>query len=198
MASLLGCLTKLSCRCSPRAPRLMKNRSKVIPSSVNSKNPLKSNSLTYSGLDEFHPSSIHSDTPSSMDSFYSKYNQLQKILEDSSSSDSCSLFSINSDEGSCSTDSTRDSTSTDDLIDSIFGYSVQGWNSPWRSCDSDASSSSSSSPLYLRHSPLADLDRYGSGSPEIRRSRTDGEGKGDDPFFHSNTTSKLCRKVVVA
>lgn len=197
MTSLLGYLTKLSCRCSPRAPRLMKNRSKAIPSSVNSKNPLKSNSLTYSGLDEFHPSLIHSDTPSSIESFYSKYNQLQRILEDSSSSDS-SLFSVNSDEGSCCTDSTRDSTSTDDLIDSIFGDSVQGWNSPWRSCDSDASFSSSSSPLYLRHSPVADLDRYSSGSPEIRSSRMDEEGKRDDLFFHSDTMSKQCRKVVVA
>ncbi|MBA0855146.1 hypothetical protein Goshw_009800 [Gossypium schwendimanii] len=193
-----GAYMLLYARCSPRAPRLMKNRSKAIPSSVNSKNPLKSNSLTYSGLDEFHPSLIHSDTPSSIESFYSKYNQLQRILEDSSSSDSCSLFSVNSDEGSCSTDSRRDSTSTDDLIDSIFGDSVQGWNSPWRSCDSDASSSSSSSPLYLRHSPVADLDRYSSGSPKIRSSRMDEEGKRDDPFFHSDTMSKQCRKVVVA
>ncbi|KAL5714276.1 ubiquitinyl hydrolase 1 [Ranunculus cassubicifolius] len=62
-----------------------------------------------------------------------------------SSSDSSSLFSC-SDEGSCSTESTRDSTSTDDLSDYIFGgESRYGWNSrssPWRgSDDSDVSCS---------------------------------------------------------
>ncbi|XWS25369.1 hypothetical protein CRYUN_Cryun27aG0062900 [Craigia yunnanensis] len=204
-------------RCSPSAPRLIRSRNKAVPSRVNSKNQLKSSSLTHSSLDELYPSSIHPDIPGNIESFYTKYNRLQRILEEDSSSDS-SLFSSNSDEGSCCTDSTRDSTCADDLLDSVFGDSIRGWNSPWRSSDSDASSSSSSSPIYSRHSPLADLDRYASGSPEICGSQIDytdsatenvvildrrpsesnrlmdGEGKGNDPFFHSDT-SKQCRKM---
>ena len=184
---------------------MIRSRNKVIPSRVNSKNQLKSSSLTHSSLDEFYPSSVHSDIPGSIESFYTKYNRLQRILEEDSSSDS-SLFSSNSDEGSCCTDSTRDSTCADDLLDSVFGDSIRGWNSSWSS-DSDASSSSSSSLLYSMHSPLADLDRYASGSTEIYCSQMDytdsatenvvlldrrpsesnrqmdGEGKGNDPFF---------------
>ncbi|KAK8501068.1 hypothetical protein V6N12_000174 [Hibiscus sabdariffa] len=190
-----GAYMLLYARCSPRAPRLLRNRNKAIPSRVNSKNPLKSSSSTHSGLDEFYPSLIHRDTHGSIGSFYSKYNHLQMILEDSSSSDSSSLFSSNSDEGSCCTDSTHDSTSADDLLDSIFGDSIYGCSSPWRSSDSDVSSSFSSSPIYSRHSPLADSNRYASGSPEIRSSRMN-EGKGDDAFSHTDT-SKQCRKVVV-
>lgn len=66
-----------------------------------------------------------------------------------SSSDSSSLFSC-SDAGSCSTESTRDSTSTDDLSDYIFGESRYGYNSPWRG--SDDSDVSCSSP-FMRSSP---------------------------------------------
>ncbi|KAK5824115.1 Ubiquitin carboxyl-terminal hydrolase 16 -like protein [Gossypium arboreum] len=138
-------------RCSPRAPRSIRSRSKSILSKMNSKNYPKS-------------SSTHPDSSGSIESFCSKYNRLQKILEEDSSSDTSSLFSSNSDYTSSCTDSTRD-----DSLDSVFG-------------DSDASSSSSSSPLYSKHSPLADLDRYGSGSPEM------------DPLFHSDT-SKQCRDV---
>ncbi|XWS23974.1 hypothetical protein CRYUN_Cryun28dG0061600 [Craigia yunnanensis] len=154
-----GAYMLLYARCSPRAPRLIKSRNKAILLRVNSKNHPKSSSSAHSSVDEFYPSSIHPDIPGSIDPFCSKYNQLQRILEDSSS-DSSSLFSSNSDEGSCCTDSTRDSTCTDDLLDSVFGDSIRGWNSPCRSSDSDTSSSSSSSSslLYSRHSPLADLD----------------------------------------
>ncbi|KAK8572416.1 hypothetical protein V6N13_048014 [Hibiscus sabdariffa] len=151
-----GAYMLLYARESPRAPRLMRNRNKVVPSRGNSKIPLKSSSLTHYSLDEFYPSFVHRDSHGSIGSFYSKFNHLQRILEDSSSSDSSSLFSSNSDEGSCCTDSTRDSTSMDDLLDSIFGDSIHGCNIPWRGSDSDASSSSLSSPLYSRHSPLAD------------------------------------------
>ncbi|KAK6257078.1 hypothetical protein QUC31_000537 [Theobroma cacao] len=213
-----GAYMLLYARCSPRAPRLIRSRNKTIPSRVNSKNLSKSSSSTHSSLDESYPSSIHPDFPGSIESLYSKYNPLQRISEEDSSSDSSSLFSSNSDEGSCCTDSTRDSTSADDFLDSVFGDSIRGWNSPWRSSDSDASSSSSSSPLYSRHSPLADLDRYASGSPETCGSQVeytdsaaenvpldrrpsgssgrqkDEEGKGNHPFFHSDT-SKQCRKI---
>ncbi|XVE60588.1 hypothetical protein DITRI_Ditri05aG0140400 [Diplodiscus trichospermus] len=199
-----GAYMLLYARCSPRAPRLIRSRNKAVPLRVNSKNEMKSCTLRNSTIDQLDPSSIHPDIPGSIESFYSKYNRLQRILEEDSSSDSSSLFSSNSDEGSCCTDSTRDSTCTDDLLDSIFGDPIRGWNSPWRNSDSDASSSSSSSPLYSKHSPLADLDRYASGgSPEMDysdsarenvRRQIDGEGKGNDPFFHSDT-SKHCRKI---
>ncbi|KAK8681689.1 hypothetical protein V6N13_054091 [Hibiscus sabdariffa] len=151
-----GAYMLLYARDSPRAPRLMRNRNKAVPSRGNSKNPLKSSSSAHYSLDEFYPSLVHRDSHGSIGSFYSKSNHLQRILEDSSSSDSSSLFSSNSDEGSCCTDSTRDSTSMDDLLDSIFGDSIHGCNIPWRGSDSDASSSYLSSPFYSRHSPLAD------------------------------------------
>ncbi|MFQ6642249.1 hypothetical protein Gotur_018706, partial [Gossypium turneri] len=173
-------------RCSPRAPRSIRSRSKSILSKINSKNYPKS-------------SSTHPDSSGSIESFYSKYNRLQKILEEDSSSDTSSLFGSNSDNTSSCTDSTRD-----DSLDSVFGdsdASSSSSSSPLysdntSSCtdstrddsldsvfgDSDASSSSSSSPLYSKHSPLADLDRYDSGSPEM------------DPRFHSST-SKQCRDV---
>lgn len=145
------CFTKiLPCRCSPRAPRSIRSRSKSILSKMNSKIYPKS-------------SSTHPDSSRSIESFYSKYSRLQKILEEDSSSDTSSLFSSNSDNASSCTDSTRD-----DLLDSVFGDS-----------DASSSSSSSSSPLYSKHSPLADLDRYNSGSPEM------------DPLFHSDTSKKF-------
>ncbi|OMO50719.1 Peptidase C19, ubiquitin carboxyl-terminal hydrolase 2, partial [Corchorus capsularis] len=169
-----GAYMLLYARCSPRAPRLIRSRNKAILSRVNSMNMSKSSSLRHSSVDGFNPSSVYPDNPGNIESFYSKYNRLQRILEEDSSSDSSSLFSSNSDEGSCCTDSTRDSTSADDLLDSVFGDSMRGWNSPWRGSDSDASSSSSSSPIYSRHSPLADLDRYASsGSPETCGSQMD-------------------------
>ncbi|XVE55596.1 hypothetical protein DITRI_Ditri03aG0171700 [Diplodiscus trichospermus] len=191
-----GAYMLLYARCSPRAPRLIRSSNKIVP--------LRAKKLPKSSVDEFYPSSIHPDIPGSIESFYSKYNRLHRILEEDSSSDSSSLFSSNSDEGSCCTDSTRDSTCADDLLDSVFGDSIRGCNSPWRSSDSDASSSSSSSPLHSRHSPLADLDRYASGSPEIFASQMgrpggssrqmDEEGKGNDPFFHSDM-SKQRKKI---
>lgn len=99
-----------------------------------------------------------------MESFYSRFHHLKRVLEEDSSSDSSSLFSSrNSDELSCSTDSTRDSTSMDDFSDYLFGDSGHGWSSPWRNSDSD---SSSSSPLNYKHSPLSDMDKYDSVSPD--------------------------------
>lgn len=145
-------------------------------------------------MNEFYPGSIRSDILGSVESFYSKYNQLQRIFEDDSSSDSSSLFSSNSDEGSFCTDSTQDSICTDDLLDSVLGDSICDWSSPCRSSDSDASTSSSST-LYSRHSPLANLDRYSSGSPGICASQK--ASKANDPLFHSDT-SKQCRNIGVS
>jgi ubiquitin carboxyl-terminal hydrolase 36/42 len=47
-------------------------------------------------------------------------------MEEDSSSDNSSLFSNNSDDCSCSTDSTCDSTSTDEFADYIFGNLGRG------------------------------------------------------------------------
>lgn len=205
------CLTEqLSYRCSPRAPRLIRNRiishdpkNKVIPSWVTGKSTaskLRSPS-THSSVVQFYPSSIPPDGPAGIESFYSRFHQLQKILEEDSS-DSSSLISSNSDEGSCSTDSTRDSSSTDDISDYIFGDSGCGWNSPWRnSSDSDTSSLSSSSPLATRHSAFSSSDQAdytGSGMEGVGHSRSneqeDLEGRGNVSILHYDTT-KQCRKL---
>lgn len=181
---------------------------------------LKLRSTTNSSVAQLFPRSNPPEGSANYDSFYSKVHRLQRILEEDSSSDNSSLISNNSDEGSCSTDSTRDSTSTDDFSDYIFGDSGRGWSSPWRnSSDSDTSSSSSSSPLYTKYSQLSDLDRYGSVAPETSGLQTDrayvatGEEDGlwDRPscgssrrgdleregtvhFLHSDTISQ-CRKL---
>ncbi|KAG5034451.1 hypothetical protein JHK87_009361 [Glycine soja] len=162
-------------RCSPRAPRLIRNR--IL--SPDSKRKVSGKTLTTkarsistnSGVAEYVNSSISPDDSPALDSFYSKFHHLKRILEEDSSSDNSSLISSNSDEGSCSTDSTRDSTSTDDFSEYLFGDSGNGWSSVWRNSDSDTSSSSSSSPLNLRHSPLSDMDRYDSVSPDAEGSR---------------------------
>ncbi|XP_031280673.1 ubiquitin carboxyl-terminal hydrolase 16-like [Pistacia vera] len=205
-----GAYMLLYARCSPRAPRLIRNRiishdpkNKVIPSWVTGKTTasnLKSPS-THSSVVQFYPSSIPPDGPAGIESFYSRYHQLQKILEEDSS-DSSSLISSNSDEGSCSTDSTRDSSSTDDISDYIFGDSGCGWNSPWRnSSDSDTSSLSSSSPLATRHSAFSNSDQAdytGSGMEGVGHSRSNKqghlEGRGNISILHYDRT-KQCRKL---
>ncbi|KAF3447235.1 hypothetical protein FNV43_RR12415 [Rhamnella rubrinervis] len=213
-----GAYMLLYARCSPRAPRSIRNRivcpdprARAMPSWIGGKTTtLKSKSTsTNSSVSQFFPSSNPPEGAASFESFYSRFHRLQRILEEDSSSDNSSLISNNSDEGSCSTDSTRDSTSTDDLSDYIFGDSGRGWNSSWRSTsDSDtSSSSSSSSPLY---SKVADLDQHESDAPETSRPQTDcANGLWDKltngnsrrayserevPFLHSDTT-KHCRKL---
>ncbi|CAJ1973988.1 unnamed protein product [Sphenostylis stenocarpa] len=165
-----GAYMLLYARCSPRAPRLIRNR--ILSSDSKSKVTGKTLATKArfippnSGVAEHVDSSISPDGSPALESFYSKFHHLKKILEEDSSSDNSSLISNNSDEGSCSTDSTRDSTSTDDLTDYLFGDSGNGWSSLWRNSDYDTSSSSSSSPLNSRHSPLSDMDRYDSVSPD--------------------------------
>ncbi|XVF39624.1 hypothetical protein PTKIN_Ptkin01aG0048800 [Pterospermum kingtungense] len=121
----------------------------------------------------------------SVESFYLKYNQLQRILEDDSSSDG-SLFSSNSDESSGCTDSTQDSTCTDDLPDSVLGDSVRGWNSP---CSPEICASQRKYTDSTTEKVLV-LDRQPCGSSR----QMDWEGEGNDPLFYSDT-SKQCRKI---
>ncbi|XP_059459905.1 ubiquitin carboxyl-terminal hydrolase 16 [Corylus avellana] len=200
-----GAYMLLYARCSPRAPRLIRNRiissdskNKAIPSWINGKNTaskLRSASARSSAAAAAPnlPQSISTDSSASFESFYSRYPQLQKILEEDSSSDNSSLISNNSDEGSCSTDSTRDSTSTDDLSDFIFGDSGRCWNiNSGNPSDSDTSSSSSSSPLCSRHSPLSNSEQQASGLPETSGSRTEGSV----PFWLSDT--RQSRKLVTS
>ncbi|KAL0738911.1 hypothetical protein Bca4012_015121 [Brassica carinata] len=94
------------------------------------------------------------DRPGNIQSFYSSFQRLQRILEEDSSSDSSSLFDSTSDECSCSTDS----TSTDDFADFIFG-DHQGRAHGQSEAPSPTSSSSSSSPPFTRHSRLGDSSR---------------------------------------
>ncbi|KAM2323228.1 hypothetical protein PS1_020067 [Malus domestica] len=150
-----GAYMLLYSRCLPRAPRLIRNRiispdpkHRAIPSWIGGKTTnLKPKSV-----------STHSAVPPSIPSAYSP-EELQRIMEEDSSSDNSSLISNNSDEGSYSTDSTCCSTSTDDLSDYIFGHSVHGWSSSFRKF-SDSDTSSSSSPSSTKHSPLSDSCRY--------------------------------------
>ncbi|KAM7256836.1 hypothetical protein ACFE04_012577 [Oxalis oulophora] len=169
-----GAYMLLYSRCSPRAPRLIRNKihpdtkTKGIPSRIIG----KSNTST--------PKSPTSDGLPNIAVFYSKFQGLQKILEEDSS-DSSSLISTTSDEGSCSsaTDSTRDSTSTDDTSDYIFGDSL---HSPWRS---SPDTSSFGSPETSRHTDFADGEGLLDRSPSQ---------KDVGPFLHSDS-SKQCRKL---
>ena len=197
------------CRCSPRAPRSIRSRiissdpkNKCYTSKINATNTAldsRSTSMQSSAF-QLHPDSIPPDNLASVESFYMKFHRLQRILEEDSSSDSFSFTSGNSDEGSCSTDSTHDSTSTDDLSDYIFG----GWNS-WQNT-SDSDTSSSSPPLYSRQSPHGEMNQHGSyadsgvgGSDLWDRIPSESsklvylEGKGGT-FLHSDT-AKQGRKL---
>ncbi|KAK3030734.1 hypothetical protein RJ639_036538 [Escallonia herrerae] len=205
-----GAYMLLYSRCSPRAPRSIRHSSiPRDPSTV--KNPmLQSRSHPARAWDD-HLNGGRSRT----EHFYPDHIQPRRPIleEDSSSDNSSSLFS---EATSCSTESSnRDST--DDMFDHIFGDLGPSCNSPWRnSSDSDTSSSSSShSPLYTRHSPLADSDRYASECPETSGSQMDhsesaadfwarvpsrsskvesSEGKGGAPLCYSDMT-KQCRKL---
>ncbi|WCJ24728.1 Ubiquitin carboxyl-terminal hydrolase 16 [Euphorbia peplus] len=197
-----GAYMLLYARCSPRAPRLIRSR---IASSLDPKmkgSPTRIN-VRNSALNSRSTSNVGhlSPPPESVESFYMSFQRVQRILEQDSSSDSYSFTSSNSDEGSCSTESTRDSTSTEDLSEYIFG----GWNVCRNTSDSDTCSSSSSpSPLYSSmHSPQTSRCRPGTdsvrehehGEWERQSGRVvDLELKRGDPFLYSDTT-KQCRKL---
>ncbi|XP_041021352.1 ubiquitin carboxyl-terminal hydrolase 16-like [Juglans microcarpa x Juglans regia] len=195
---LKGVLTKgaymlLYARSSPRVPCLIRNkiiswdpRNKAIPSWISGKN-----TISKSNADQSFQVSIPPDSSASFESFNTRSLQLQRIPEEDSSSDSSSLLS-NSDEGSCGTDSTRDSTSTDELSDFIFGESGQSWNSPSRSPDSNTSSSSSS-PCPSRHSPTSYSEPDALDFTGTSRS----QAEGSVPFLHPDTT-RHCRKLVTS
>ncbi|XP_061350061.1 ubiquitin carboxyl-terminal hydrolase 17-like [Gastrolobium bilobum] len=165
-------------RCSPRAPRSIRNRivSSDSKNKVNGKAVMKSRYV--SAATECMTSSISPDgSPALEKTIYSKFHHLRRILEEDSSSDNSSLISSNSDEGSCSTDSTCESTSTDDFADYIFGDLGRGWDGKLRNSDSDTSSALPSSLLNSRHLSRSDMDPYDSVFPHatgLRPPETDG------------------------
>ncbi|XP_020235141.1 ubiquitin carboxyl-terminal hydrolase 16 isoform X2 [Cajanus cajan] len=156
-------------RCSPRAPRVIRNS--IISS--DSKWKLNGKTVTMksrrvsavSGAGECITSLSSPDGSLSLDTIYSKFHQRKRILEEDSSSDNSSLLSSNSDVASCSTDSTCDSTSTDDFADYIFGDSGRGSGGMLRNSDSNIFSALPSSPLKSIYSASSDMDPYDSVLP---------------------------------
>ncbi|CAN8325790.1 unnamed protein product [Cochlearia groenlandica] len=142
-------------RCSPLPPRLV-SCNKTEASDKKSSVPVPKTIVSPSVST---PSTVRSGN---IQSFYSSFQRLQKILEEDSSSDSSSLFDSNSDECSCSTES----TSTDDFADFIFGDHQGRAHGQSGSPSPTSSSSSSSSPIFTRRSPLGDSRRS---SPETYR-----------------------------
>ncbi|CAN1340928.1 Ubiquitin carboxyl-terminal hydrolase 16 [Linum perenne] len=198
-----GAYMLLYARCSPHAPGLMRNgtvspdvKNNGIASRVHSKGPSSRSATTHSiGGAELQPNQVAQDTADGVESFYLKFHRVRRVLEEDSSSDNFSFTSSNSDEGSCSTNSTRDSTSADDLSDYIFG----GWNSSWKKA-ADFGTSSSSSPLYSRQSPLSNMDENGTETSSSGRrvkeqgdvyDRRGGRGadmeRGDHSYYHADT-----------
>ncbi|KAL9682665.1 hypothetical protein QQ045_014470 [Rhodiola kirilowii] len=127
----------LYARCLPRAPKSLRHKS-ICYSKSKSTLPLTGHSPIASG-----PNSPNFDPITSSEAYCNKHHVK---FETDSYSDNNSLFSSCSDECSCSTDSsTRESNSTDDLSDLIFGRGVRY---PWTSSSSSDRSSPSTSPLW--------------------------------------------------
>ncbi|XP_031392003.1 ubiquitin carboxyl-terminal hydrolase 18-like isoform X2 [Punica granatum] len=186
----VGAYMLLYSRCSPRAPRSIRNRirssdpkPKHVPTRVMPKIPTLNLKHSGGSCDDLHPNPMSSDGLASMETFYSRFQRLRRMLEEDSPSDSSSLFSNNSDEGSSSSDGTRESTcTTDDFSDFLFG----GWSSSWRN-SSDSDSSSSSMPSSSSSSPMASSSqRRAAGFPETSVPLVDSEA--NNSFLHSDTS----------
>ncbi|XP_010433753.1 PREDICTED: ubiquitin carboxyl-terminal hydrolase 16 [Camelina sativa] len=159
-------------RCSPMPPRLtMCTKTEASNKKCRVPVPKANEKTTISMPRSVSTSSpvVSSNTPGggrsgNIQSFYSSFQRLQRILEEDSSSDSSSLFDSNSDECSCSTDS----TSMDDFADFIFG-DHQGRAHGQSEAPSPTTSSSSSSPVFTRHSPLSrsSPDTYGTSRHQL-------------------------------
>ncbi|XP_073275530.1 ubiquitin carboxyl-terminal hydrolase 17-like [Primulina huaijiensis] len=150
-------------RCSPRYPKLRK--SAMVPRETR-KVQNHTCRCKFHQADRWDFATFKLSGQTCNDCFYqhcSRYQLTRPNLEEDAFSDNSS--SIFSDAGSYSTESSnRESTSTDDSFDQMLGDLRNHLNKSWRSSsDSDTSSPSlSPSPLYTRHSPLSDLDRYSS------------------------------------
>ncbi|XP_074263588.1 ubiquitin carboxyl-terminal hydrolase 16 [Silene latifolia] len=160
-------------RCSPRAPKSIRS---MISRDLSSKITNKVN-LAYIPRDETrHP--------------------LPNILEADSSSDNSSVFSHS--DVSTSTDSSRESNSTDEFSEFFFGNNGFSRSSD---LDTSSSSSSSSSPLYMKRSPLSNSKRYASAFPEHNVLQTDNGKAHNEPcgvtFLNSNSSSQVRNARVV-
>ncbi|KAG6591695.1 Ubiquitin carboxyl-terminal hydrolase 16, partial [Cucurbita argyrosperma subsp. sororia] len=120
-----GAYMLLYSRCLPRAPRLLRHGTVAVDSKTRA---------THSRIDERNTTakttststrqSYSKDTPGepgSIRSIHYGHREFHRLFDEDSSSDHSSLISSTSDEGSYSTESTRDSTSADELSDYIFG-----------------------------------------------------------------------------
>ncbi|GFY85896.1 ubiquitin-specific protease 16 [Actinidia rufa] len=151
-----GAYMLLYARCSPRAPKMIRNS--IVPC-----DPRKLESPTFESrsqpCDFLRADPVNG--PTGIECLYSNHTSFQPIrtiLEEGYSSDNSSFFS--EERSNCSTDSSnRDSTSADDYFDLFFGDVGRNWSNLCRnSSDLDSPSSSSSSspfPLNSRHSPLS-------------------------------------------
>lgn len=121
-------------------------------------------------------------------------HSMQRVGVVDSSSESSSLFSCCSDEGSCSTESTNDSASTGDFSDYIFGEVGNSWYRNYGlSSDSDITPSLFSRPSGSSRSNGGDgvrrrLPHQGSSWGEEL------EGEGNSSFLYNGTSkhSKMC------
>ncbi|XP_073143206.1 ubiquitin carboxyl-terminal hydrolase 17 [Henckelia pumila] len=150
-------------RCSPRSPKLRRSAA-VLHETRKVLNRTCRCKFHQAERWDVATSGLNGQTCN--DCFYqhcSRYQLSRENSEEDSLSDNSS--SIFSEAGSHSTESSnRESISTDDSFDQMLGDLGNHLNKSWRSSsDSDTSSPSlSPSPLYTRHSPLSDLDRYSS------------------------------------
>ncbi|KAK6940240.1 Peptidase C19, ubiquitin carboxyl-terminal hydrolase [Dillenia turbinata] len=184
-----GAYILLYARCSPRAPRSIRNalisreakikkkQSEAVPCRGGGKNvapKMRSHSIDASAS-QYMAHKKPDEAVSGWRHFsgrarpkYEYADDLQfhyhrgGICELESSSDNSSIFDNSDEVGSTGTESTRDSTSTDDLTEYQFRDTTGCWHSAWRSMSDSDTSSSGSSPSVLRHTPLADSDRYAS------------------------------------
>ncbi|XP_072972308.1 ubiquitin carboxyl-terminal hydrolase 17-like [Typha angustifolia] len=126
----------LYARCSPRAPSSLRKANELVAKKINDRRTSSSVSMSSQEdssvarrQNQFHPHRMMDD-PANFQPFDLLYERFR--LKADSSSDSSSLFSC-SDEGSWSTESTRDSTSTDEYSEFLFGESDRmSWSSPLR------------------------------------------------------------------
>ncbi|KAG9450807.1 hypothetical protein H6P81_010772 [Aristolochia fimbriata] len=191
-----GAYMLLYARVSPRAPSLIRNsmahdtktkKTKCvvpIPSSHSGKISPKSRSNP-SSTRWYNQYRTPPDGPTNLgspDSFDGRSYPEHWMPRVDSSSDSSSLFSC-SDEGSCSTDSTRDSFSIDDCSEYIFGESGRfALYSPYRGMDDSEVSSS----------PLSVSSGASDSSSSGRREASFGKGRSSSLYTDG---TKLSRKI---
>nr|XP_010942663.1 ubiquitin carboxyl-terminal hydrolase 17 [Elaeis guineensis] len=155
-----GAYMLLYARCSPRAPssirkamyheQLQRKKIKEMKAKPNSMHSQRGSSMAHR-RSLFHSQRSMDDAANFQP--YDLFDERIRPPNMDSSSDSSSLFSCSS-EGSGSTESTRDSISTDEYSEYILGESDRmGWNSPLRvSEDSDGFNHSPSSTLRSSNS----------------------------------------------